>query len=70
MKSKTKQGRPKTFPLEMGEELHKALKHRAIESDKTLHSYIIETLAEKIQEDRTRYARSGEKPPISSETKR
>jgi hypothetical protein len=30
--------------------LHKALKHKAIESDKTLHSYIIETLSATVQE--------------------
>jgi len=38
--SKTK----KTFPLEIEENLHKALKHKAIESDMSLHAYIIDAL--------------------------
>jgi hypothetical protein len=46
-KAKTK----KTFPLEIEESLHKALKHKAIESDKSLHAYIIEALVSRINED-------------------
>ena len=45
----------KTFPLEIEDELHKALKVRAIEEDKTLHSLIIETLSDRIQEDPVPY---------------
>src|SRR5438093_1130478 len=30
----------KTFPVELDEQLHKDLKHRAIEHDMTLHDYI------------------------------
>ena len=45
----------KTFPLEIEDELHKALKVMAIEEDKTLHSLIIETLADRIQEDPVPY---------------
>ena len=41
----------KTFPLEIDGDLHKALKVRAIEEDKTLHSLIIEALSERVQED-------------------
>ena len=47
VKTKTK----KTFPLEIEESLHKALKHKAIESDKSLHAYIIEALVSRINED-------------------
>ena len=46
-KAKTK----KTFPLEIEESLHKALKHKAIESDKSLHAYIIEALVSRVNED-------------------
>lgn len=42
---------PKTFPLEIEDYLHKALKVQAIEEDKTLHSLIIETLSARIQEE-------------------
>lgn len=52
---KTEQKRCKTFPLEMEEYLHKALKYKAIESDQTLHAFIIETLASKVQEEPAKY---------------
>lgn len=45
----------KTFPLEIEDDLHKALKVRAIKEDKTLHSLIIETLAARLQEEPTPY---------------
>ena len=45
----------KTFPLEIEDDLHKALKVRAIEEDKTLHSLIIETLSARIQEEPAEY---------------
>lgn len=45
----------KTFPLEIQDDLHKALKVRAIEEDKTLHSLIIEALSDRVQEDHTPY---------------
>jgi len=50
-KAKTK----KTFPLEIEESLHKALKHKAIESDKSLHAYIIEALVSRVNEDACGY---------------
>ena len=46
-KSKSK----KTFPLEIEESLHKALKHKAIEQDMSLHAYIIYTLSMRVQEE-------------------
>ncbi len=45
----------KTFPLEIEDVLHKALKVRAIEEDKTLHSLIIETLSSRLQKVPTHY---------------
>lgn len=45
----------KTFPLEIEDDLHKALKVRAIEEDKTLHSLIIETLSSRVQEEAPSY---------------
>lgn len=45
----------KTFPLEIEEGLHKRLKVRAIEEDKTLHSLIIDTLLERVQEEGKTY---------------
>jgi predicted HicB family RNase H-like nuclease len=47
--------RKKTFPLEIEDGLHKALKVRAIELDKTLHSFIIETLSARVQEESATY---------------
>lgn len=55
MDTKQAPKRHKTFPLEMEVGLHKALKYRAIESDKTLHAFIIETLFEKVQEEPAQY---------------
>ena len=40
----------KTFPLEIAEDLHKRLKIEAIREDKSLHSLIIDTLVERVQE--------------------
>jgi predicted HicB family RNase H-like nuclease len=54
-KSKTK----KTFPLEIEESLHKALKHKAIESDKSLHAYIIDTLVSRVNEETSVYNADG-----------
>ncbi|MFN0316085.1 MAG: hypothetical protein ACKVQA_13740 [Burkholderiales bacterium] len=45
----------KTFPLEIEDHLHKALKYKAIETNQTLHSLIIETLKEKVQEEPASY---------------
>lgn len=53
---KADQKRCKTFPLEMEEGLHKALKYRAIEADQTLHAFIIEALVAKVQEEPAKYA--------------
>jgi predicted HicB family RNase H-like nuclease len=50
--SKTK----KTFPLEIEENLHKALKHKAIESDMSLHAYIIDALISRVNEDTIVYS--------------
>jgi predicted HicB family RNase H-like nuclease len=54
--------RPKTFPLEMRDELHKALKHRAIEQDKTLHAYIIDALTAAVDQGLANIA------PVTKET--
>ncbi len=45
----------KTFPLEIDEHLHKALKHKAIESDMTLHAFIIDTLVSRVSEEQATY---------------
>jgi predicted HicB family RNase H-like nuclease len=45
----------KTFPLEIDENLHKALKHKAIESDMTLHAFIIDMLVSRVSEEPTTY---------------
>jgi len=50
-KSKAK----KTFPLEIEESLHKALKHKAIESDMSLHAYIIDALVSRVNEEAVAY---------------
>lgn len=41
----------KTFPLEIEEDLHKALKMKALMEDKSLHSLIIDTLTQVVEED-------------------
>jgi predicted HicB family RNase H-like nuclease len=51
VKSKTM----KTFPLEIEENLHKALKHKAIESNKSLHAYIIDALVSQVSEETVVY---------------
>lgn len=45
----------KTFPLEIEESLHKALKHKAIESDMSLHAYIIDALVSRVNEETATY---------------
>ena len=55
MKSQAAKKRYKTFPLDLDEGLHKALKHRAIESDQSLHTFIIETLKDKVREKPIEY---------------
>jgi hypothetical protein len=51
--------RKKTFPLEIEDGLHKALKFKAIESDMTLHAYIIEALNARVREDSVAYTGKG-----------
>jgi predicted HicB family RNase H-like nuclease len=70
MKQKTDQKRYKTFPLEMEDELHKALKYKAIESDLTLHAFIIETLTAKVQEAPAQYVVAARQPANLSEKKK
>lgn len=54
--SKNTNKRPKkTFPLEIEDDLHKALKVRAIQEDKTLHSLIIDTLSARVSEEPSAY---------------
>ncbi len=38
----------KTFPIELSEELHKQLKHAAVDEGVTLHAWILRTLTEKL----------------------
>jgi predicted HicB family RNase H-like nuclease len=54
--TKIERKRCKTFPLEMEDDLHKALKYKAIEADKTLHAFIIDVLVAKVQEEPAQYA--------------
>jgi predicted HicB family RNase H-like nuclease len=54
--TKADRKRCKTFPLEMEDDLHKALKYKAIEADKTLHAFIIDVLATTVQEEPAQYA--------------
>ena len=51
----------KTFPLEIEDDLHKQLKMKAIEEDKTLHSLIIETLSSRVQEAPPAYGARSQK---------
>jgi predicted HicB family RNase H-like nuclease len=45
----------KTFPLEIEESLHKTLKHKAIELDVSLHTFIIDTLVSRVREEPSIY---------------
>lgn len=56
--TKAEQKRCKTFPLEMEDDLHKALKYKAIDADKTLHAFIIDVLAATVREESAQYAAS------------
>jgi len=49
----------KTFPLEIEESLHKALKHKAIESNKSLHAYIIDALVSQVNDESAVYNSDG-----------
>ncbi len=53
----------KTFPLEIEENLHKALKHKAIELDMSLHAYIIDALVSRVSEETTNYKTGGKTEP-------
>lgn len=55
MQAKKSKKNTKTFPLEIEGDLHKQLKVRAIEEDKTLHSLIIDTLSTRVQEEPSSY---------------
>ncbi|HAS55252.1 MAG: hypothetical protein A2X56_04610 [Nitrospirae bacterium GWC2_57_13] len=55
VKSKTM----KTFPLDIEESLHKALKHKAIETNMSLHAYIIDALVSRVSEETTAYNSGG-----------
>lgn len=55
MKATATSKNKKTFPLEIEESLHKALKHKAIESDMSLHAYIIDALVSRINEEAAVY---------------
>lgn len=70
MRQKPNQKRHKTFPLEMESDLHKALKYKAIESDQTLHAFIIETLAAKVQQEPSHYAVAARQPANLIEKKK
>lgn len=41
----------KTFPIELSEDLHKRVKHAAVDEGMTLHDWILRTLAEKVGGD-------------------
>lgn len=58
--------RKKTFPLEIEDDLHKALKFKAIESDMTLHAYIIEALNARVREDSVTYSGKGSEQTAST----
>jgi hypothetical protein len=45
----------KTFPIELTDALHKSLKHKAIESDKTLHTFIVDVLESSVRENSPPY---------------
>lgn len=70
MKLNSAHKRRKTFPLEMDDGLHKALKYKAIESDQTLHSYIIETLTAKVREEPAHYIVSNQQAENSNVRKK
>lgn len=38
----------KTFPIELSEDLHKRIKHAAVDEGITLHDWILRTLAKKV----------------------
>lgn len=68
--SKTILKRCKTFPLEMEDDLHKALKYKAIEADQTLHAFIIQALTAKIQDEPAKYAVSRSNAKTTDEKKK
>jgi len=61
MNTQKEHKRKKTFPLEIEDNLHKALKHKAIESDMSLHAFIIDALALRVCEDSAEYTATSPK---------
>jgi len=55
MNIQTKPKVVKTFPLEIEAALHKALKHKAIESDMSLRAFIIDAVASRVSEELAAY---------------
>jgi predicted HicB family RNase H-like nuclease len=45
----------KIFPIELDPKLHKSLKHKAIESDQSLHDFILDVLASSVRENSPKY---------------
>lgn len=43
----------KVFPLELEEDLHRQLKHAAIDSDMSLHAWIVKVLTENVNHKET-----------------
>lgn len=68
--SKATLKRRKTFPLEMEDDLHKALKYKAIEADQTLHAFIIQALTAKVQDEPAKYAVSRANAKMTDEKKK
>lgn len=61
MNTQNERKRKKTFPLEIEDNLHKALKHKAIESDMSLHAFIIDALVSRVREGSVEYIAIGPK---------
>jgi hypothetical protein len=53
----------KTFPIELSEELHKRLKHAAVDDGMTLHDWIVRALSEKVGGNGSSEKASSERNP-------
>jgi predicted HicB family RNase H-like nuclease len=54
-------GDTKTFPVQLDEDLHRRLKHAAIDDGKSLHEWIVSVLRERVGRDPKGLARGSVK---------
>ncbi len=60
----------KTFPVQLDEELHKRVKHAAIDEGTTLHDWIVNVLKERVGIEETNAHNSPKRNPKNDSNRR